>query len=580
MASGKQKKKQRKAARQAVRARAAVPPDPARRLEARITPGVRMALVAGLLAAIGFLRFFYLLEFGDFVFQSGDTKFFVDYAADIAAGDLFLRGRSLLFSPFYAYFLAAVFAAAGKNFQAVLVLQYALSLFSAYLLYRLSRDLFGTLAGLFTLGLYLFNSMILVFDSQLLDTVFSVLLPSAALLLLHRAPVTGRRRQWFAAGVCLGLLALTRPNSMLFFPLAAFWAFWAGGAGKPVFRRLAPAGLVAAGAALCILPFTARNLAVTGEPVLITAHGGINFYVGNNEKATGFFTPPHGMPPLPGSFNLEVPRRVAEQQSGRSGMSDAEVSRYWFARGLDWIASNPGDFLALTGKKIRAFFNGFEVSLNFDAAYLRQISWSLKIAFIPMAVLMPLGLAGMVLAGRWWRTHLLFYGFFLSYASSVVLFFITARYRLPVVPLLLVYAGFTLRTALAWLGKPARLAVLTVVIVLAGLLLNVDLGIHFEPGLVAHSRGYMLECMGRAEQAVGQYEEALRHDPGLFLSHLHLARIHARRGENDRAWSHYLEARRISPGDPVLQREMALFQSHLRQQAGTGPLAVPGEGVR
>lgn len=581
MTSGKQKKRQRKAAR---RDRGAEPsltrPNHAERLESRITPRGRCLLVAGLLAAIALLRILYLVEFGDFVFQSGDTKFLVNYARAIAAGDLFLHGQSLLFSPLYAYFLAAMFTVAGENYVWVLVVQYGLSLLAAYLLYRLSRDLFGTLAGLFTLALYLFYSMILVFDSQLLDTVFSVLLPSAALLLLHRAPITGRLRQWFGAGVLLGLFALTRPNVMLFFPLAAGWAFWAGGTGKALARRLVPVALVAIGAALCILPFTVRNWVVTGEPVLITAHGGINFYVGNNEKATGFFTPPHGMPPLPGIFNLEVPRRVAEAQSGKTGMSDTEVSDYWFQRGTTFIRENPGDFLALTLKKTRAFFNGYEVSLNFDFNYLRRISWSLKFAFLPLAVLLPLGLAGMVLSLRNWRTHLLFYLFFVTYSASVILFFITARYRLPVVPLLLVYGGFTLRTLVAWLSRPARLALLLVALVLCGLLLNVDLGIHFKPGLVAHSQAYMLECMGRIDQAVSKYEEALRHDRHLGLSHLHLARIHARRGDNERAKAHYQAAMQLSPNDPTLQREVILFQSHLRSLAGQGPLASPGEGGR
>lgn len=582
MTSGKQKKRQRKAARRDRSAEPAVTrTDTAVRLESRITPRVRCLLVAGLLAAIALVRILYLVEFGDFVFQSGDTKFFVNYARAIAAGDLFLRGQSLLFSPLYAYFLAAVFTVAGENYVWVLVVQYGMSLLAAYLLYRLSRDLFGTLAGLFTLALYLSYSMILVFDSQLLDTVFSVLLPSGALLLLHRAPITGRLRQWFGAGVLLGLFALTRPNVMLFFPLAAAWAFLAGGTkGKAPARRLVPVALVAVGAALCILPFTLRNWVVTGEPVLITAHGGINFYVGNNEKATGFFTPPHGMPPLPGVFNLEVPRRVAEVQSGKTGMSDTEVSDYWFQRGTTFIRENPGDFLALTLKKTRAFFNGFEVSLNFDFDYLRQISWSLKFAFLPLAVLLPLGLAGMVLSLRNWRAHLLFYLFFVTYSASVILFFITARYRLPVVPLLLVYGGFTLRTLVAWLFRPARLALLLAALVLCGLLLNVDLGIHFKPGLVAHSQAYMLECMGRIDQAVSKYEEALGHDRQLGLSHLHLARIHARRGENEQAWAHYQGAMQISPNDPTLQREVALFQSHLRSLAGQGPLAFPVAGGR
>jgi tetratricopeptide (TPR) repeat protein len=577
MAAGKQKKRQKKAAPQD---RGSGPPvqraDPAARLESRLTPRVRLLLVAGLLSAIALVRILYLAEFGQFVFQSGDTKFFINYAKAITAGDLFLRGQSLLFSPLYAYFLAAVFTVAGENYLWVLVVQYGLSILSAYLLYRLSRDLFGTLAGLCTLALYLFYSLILVFDSQLLDTVFSVLLPSAALLLLHRAPITGRLRQWFGAGIVLGLFALTRPNVMLFFPLAAAWAFWAGGAGKALARRLVPAAMVTVGAALCILPFTVRNWVVTGEPVLITAHGGINFYVGNNENATGFFTPPHGMPPLPGIFNLAVPRRVAEMQSGRTGLSDSEVSDYWFKRGTAWIRENPGDFLALTWKKTRAYFNGYEVSLNFDFNYLRQISWSLKIAFLPLAVLLPLGLAGMALSLRWWRTHLLFTMFFFSYSASVILFFITARYRLPVVPLLLVYGGFTLRTLVAWLGRPARLAILIVALVLSGVLLNTDLGIYFQPSLVTHSQAYMLECMGRIDEAVAKYELSLRQDRTLGLSHLHLARIHARQGDNERAMNHYRAALQLAPGDQTLQRELNLFEAHLRSQAGQGPLAPAG----
>lgn len=579
MGSVKRKKQQKKSDRlERKTLQAPVRPDHAERLEQRITPRGRCLLVAGLLAAIALVRVLYLVEFSDFVFQSGDTKFFIKYARAIAGGDIFLSGKSLLFSPLYAYFMAAVFTVVGENFLWVQVIQYGLSVLAAYLLYRLSRDLFGTLAGLFTLILYLFYDMILIYDSQLLDTVFSILLPAGALLLLHRAPITGRLGQWFGAGLVLGLFALTRPNVMLFFPLVAVWAYWAGGTGSKLIRRLVPAVLVAVGAALMILPFTVRNMVMTGEPVLITAHGGINFYVGNNEKATGYFTPPHGMPPLPGIFNLEVPKRVAEEQSGRTGMSDSEVSGYWFQRGVTYIKANPGAFLALTLKKTRAFFNGYEVGLNFDFNFLREVSWSLKIAFLPLALLLPLGLAGMVLSLRHWRTHILFYLFFFTYSASVILFFITARYRLPVIPVLLVYGGFTLRTLLAWLSRPVRLALLLVALIIGGLLLNMELGIRFKPGLVAHSQAYMLECMGRIDQSVAKYEEALRHDPRLSLSHLQLARIHARRGENDRAIAHYQGILRLSPNDASVLREVALFRSHLRGLAGKGPLAPPGEG--
>ncbi len=69
MASGKQQKRRRKAARAERGERApAQQPDPAQRLESQISVRGRCFLVAGLLAAIALLRVLYLVEFGDFVF--------------------------------------------------------------------------------------------------------------------------------------------------------------------------------------------------------------------------------------------------------------------------------------------------------------------------------------------------------------------------------------------------------------------------------------------------------------------------------------------------------------------------------
>ena len=81
---------------------------------------------------------------------------------------------------------------------------------------------------------------------------------------------------------------------LVFFPIAAAWAFWAHGKNRPRPKRLLALAWVVLGAALCIAPVTARNWFVTGEPVLITAHGGINFYIGNNPRASGTFTPAAG----------------------------------------------------------------------------------------------------------------------------------------------------------------------------------------------------------------------------------------------------------------------------------------------
>ena len=215
-----------------------------------------------------------------------------------------------------------------------------------------------------------------------------------------------------------------------------------------------------AGIACCVLRFSIRNWIQIGKPVLITAHGGINFYVGNNENASGFYTAPKGMPFLPGAFNLKIPRQVAEAQTQRSPMSDSEVSAYWFGQGMAFIKQHPQQFRKLVVKKASGYSNAYKIPLNIDFYFLRKLSFSLKLIFVPFGVVLPLGIIGMILAMRQWRTHLIFCLYFLTYAFSVIIFFIMARYRLPVVTVLLLYSGFAIRTMIAHLATPSRLGIL------------------------------------------------------------------------------------------------------------------------
>lgn len=522
-------------------------PDRVARWEQRIPPRRLRLWVLCLLAAMAGVRLLYYLELGRHVLPSADSSYFLSLGKRIAAGDVFLEGQSLPFSPLYYYFLGGVFALCGPVPQWALAIQFVMGIAGAYLLFLLARELWGPLAGLLALGLYLLYGLFVAYEGQVLDASFSVVLPAAFLLLLHRAARGGRWSCWFAAGVTLGLFALTRPNILVFFPVAGGWALWAGRDQRSLRRRLAALGCVAGGIACCVLPFTVRNVIVTGEPVLVTAHGGINFYVGNNRQATGFYTPPAGMPPLPGEFNLEVPRQVAQAETGKAGMSDAEVSSYWFHRGLDFIRQEPGRFVQLTLRKTRAFFNGYEVPLNVDFYLLRSISTALKIACLPLGVLMPLGLVGMGLALGRWRSHALLLSYFCAYSASVILFFIADRYRLPVAPVLVLYGAFGLRAGLEHLGRPARAGAMALAFVLLVFLVNTKLPLQFNPAIVAHNRAYTLESMGRISDAVAYYLQALRLDPRQYGAHFNLARIYAAGGDLDRARSHCEAAVRFAP---------------------------------
>ena len=130
---------------------------------------------------------------------------------------------------------------------------------------------------------------------------------------------------------------------------------------------------------------------------------------------------------------------MAERESGRTGLTDSQVSSFYYGKGLAFIREQPGPFIKLTLRKIMLFLNGYEIPSNIDFYFFRDIAWPLKMAFVPFGLLMPLGLLGMALSAGAWRKHLLYYLFFLTYSASLIIFFILARYRIPIAPVLIIY---------------------------------------------------------------------------------------------------------------------------------------------
>jgi hypothetical protein len=526
-------------------------------IESLLSPRILTFAAIVMLAVMALLRFFYFLEVGENVIKAADTDYFLETGKKIAGGDVFLDGQSLIFSPLYSYFLGSVLVFFGESFGWVLAIQFLLGILAAYLLYLLAKELFGPVAALCTLGLHCLYGFILFYEGQLLDAHFSVIIPVIILLSLRGASKSGHYLYWASSGFSLGLFALTRPNVLLFLPVAAGWAFWDSRDRWSGFRRWWPSTLLVAGAALCIFPFTARNWIVTGEPVLITAHGGINFYTGNNEKATGIYRPPDGMSPVPGAFNLEISRQVAEEETGRSDMTDHEVSSYWFGKASAFIRSHPGRFIQLLLKKCLIFFNGYEVELNTEFYFFKNVSHILKIAWIPLGLVMPLGLLGMALALRCWREHMIFYLFVLCYSLSVVLFFVSARYRLPIVPVFLLYGGFALKTVMANVKQPLKFGLLLLAGGVLALFVNLKPPVQLNQAVLAHNEGYNFAAMGRLNEAIKSYKDALRLNPELAATHMNMAMVYKKLGEVDKAGYHLREALKISPKDEVLGQQVA-----------------------
>lgn len=493
-----------------------------------------------------------------------DTSAYADLAQRVLRGDLWLGPGLYFVSPLYVYVLAAGLALT-ESFTAVRMLQAVLGGCAVGALWLLTLEWAGRRAAWWAAGLAAFTGLITFYEALILQASLDIALTTALLLSLTYA-LTRSGRLWpVMTGVSLGLLSLNRPNAML------------AGAGLlallAVQRRWQTVMATMAGVALVMLPVTIRNVTVAGIWTPTSSHGGLNFYIGNSEHATGFY---HQIPGIAPDISGQArdARRVAEAATGR-GLSDAEVSDYFVDRGLDWIAARPGDAAALLLKKLAFTFHAQHIALPYSYPfYAYDADTALQYLRVGPWILMPLGLVGLVVLLRrtTQRRHVLVWLAFVPlYAVSVAVFFVAERYRLPLFVPMLVGAGIALDAAAGsitrrqWrpllLGGVATMALMAAINWPVGL----DDG-RWDEGVRLAQRLVILE---RHDEARSWVERLAPDAPRRGAAHAGVAMQYVVRGDHGRALPYFREARRLNPGDQKIADGLVDTLLRLGRQAAT-----------
>ena len=396
-----------------------------------------------------------------------DLHAYDSWAQEIAAGN-WLGDHVFYQSPLYPYFLGVIYWLCGRRLLLVYLLQALLGALDCLLIYGIGRRLFehkvGLLAG-FAAALY---KGFLFYDGLLLKTFLEVLLLDLALWLLL---LTRQRRGYrFAllAGLALGAGALARDN---FLALAPFLALWLAGAVRevPLKTRISLAALFLAGFASLVALTAYRNFRVGHDLVLITAQGGQNFYIGNSiGNLWGVYQAPPFVRANP-LFEESDFRSQAERRTGRKDWKPSELSNFWFRQTWEEIQAQPGLFLSRLGRKVLLFFNRIEISDNLSYRFFAQnFSWILKLPLPSYGVVAPLGLLGLGLALKRRKGRLLAL-VLVVYSATVILFYVFTRYRIQVVPALLIFSAFAVFEGIGWVRERRRRPAIVALGVLAGL---------------------------------------------------------------------------------------------------------------
>ncbi|MEE9269534.1 MAG: tetratricopeptide repeat protein [Candidatus Krumholzibacteria bacterium] len=403
-----------------------------------------LAIVVALALAVR-LCFFLLSRANNPLFFNPimDGLYHHEWATDILGGNFW--GSEVFFrAPLYPYFLALLYKISGSSIAFALICQQLIGTGITVMVYLLSRRFFKrgiSLISAVTTALYW---PFLYFEGDLLIVTFIMFLNMLALLLLARSLHRPGVALLISAGVVLGLSAVARPSILAFFaviPLVFYFdALRSGGVSGSPRRWIRHSLLVYIGAAAMIAPVLVRNYVVGRDFVPIASQGGVNFYIGNNPNSDG------ATAIVPGTRwdwwgGYEDAVRMAEEARGTK-LKPSQVSNHYFRKGLSFIFSSPDRSLPLLAKKFYLFWAGGERSNNKSIYFFWHQSGMGKVPLPGFWLIAPFGIAGGVLLWRRRSELWLLYLFAASYMLGVVAFFVNARFRLPVVPILIIFGAY------------------------------------------------------------------------------------------------------------------------------------------
>lgn len=475
------------------------------------------------------VRLAYLLQIDAsplFTHPAVDAETYTEHALRLAGGNWLGWGEGPFWQPpLYPYLLGVIrtifsdsFFYAARFFQAVC------GAFSCLLIYWIGGKLFRPVVGLIA-GLVgaLYGPMIF-FDGELLPASLATLLDLAGLVLLIRALEKPSKGRFLGAGIVFGLGTIAVPTVLLFVLVAAVWV-WRRGEGG-----LRSAGAFLLGVALVIAPVALRNQAIGGDGVLISYNSGINFYIGNNADY------PATLEVRPGWEWDDLVGMPLEAGIVRP----AEKSSFFLGKSWNFIKEQPFSYLGMLIEKTAGFWHGDETGRNQAIYYWRNYSgllsvllWKYGLAF-PFGLVAPLALFGLLLSVR--REGLtLPVLFVLAYGLGVILFFVTARYRIPVMPMLLLFAGYGLLDLIDQIRergiKGAGFGI--AVCLLFALLANWRVGVMDMEGDAAihYNLGNGLAEEKEIERAKESFERAVTLDPEYWQAWFNLGTMRAVTGD-------------------------------------------------
>jgi tetratricopeptide (TPR) repeat protein len=513
---------------------------------------------AGIFAAAALVRLIVAAQLGAqplFRWPQLDSLEYLVWARKIAAGTV-VWPVPPPHGPGYPTFLGLLLRLFGDSLDAVRRVQALLGAGSCALAAAVAARAVGRRAGI-AAGLLLAVYGPLTFvDVSLLAEGLLVFLLLLALWLF--VTLEKDLPKVVAAGIVLGIAALVRPTAVAVLPALLLALVW----GRLRERRAwAAAGLLLAAFLLAAAPVVWKISRVNGAFVPVQGYGGFAFYIGNSPQGDGLPSPRLGR-----GWELLV------SEAARAGFHGAAEDQYYRHKAATEIRAHPLDYLRLLANKALWLVQAEEVRDTHSYAFFQEHSRLLGL--LPgFGLLFPLAACGIALALLRWRQRktpplrllILLLVALAGFAAVTVLTLVGTRYRIPLVPLLAIFAGAALIEA--W--DTARTRRFRALGLLAAGFAAAWLLAHARPYPPSHNFAEEWALSGRSLEedqdftgAQDAYQRSLAADPGYVSAWEGIGRSRLKQGDRQGAEEALRTALRL---DPQSQRAHYYLAIVLRQ---------------
>lgn len=340
--------------------------------------------------------------------------------------------------PGYIFFLTAVFKVFGKSVIAAKAAQALLGAATVLLSYASAKLLFNERTARVTAALASFYPYFVAYAGDLLSETLLTFMIALSIWTIARAaarPAFGRSA---AAGVAMGLTALTKSTVLPFFLLACAWLWWSSGR----FRAALLAGIFVM---LTILPWSLRNyFSYDGSYVMPVNTPWFSLYGSSCDEALAADSQPERNSPSGDETDKSV---VPPKWDYVSSLPLPERDKYCREKALSWIKDNPGKFRRLI--YLRA--------LHFWRLYpLMAWPWQKRVAMATSGIYIPLSFAGLALGWKKYKGTQLLAALFASYTFVHLFFVVTLRYRIPIDTFVIMAAALAVDAATGMFPRPAQ----------------------------------------------------------------------------------------------------------------------------